>query len=115
MGLIDRLERANARLDASEAARRVRQWEVSPVGRARAAYLRGDQVFRCELANEGDLGLTGEVVGFDGKTITKTWDVNEVLNAICSEGWRIAEATPLHGGAFERKATTGYVFSRRRS
>ena len=63
----------------------------SPVGRARAAYERGDRVF--QFAHDV-MSQQAVIVGMVGSaTMKKTRDPSEVLNAVCDEGWDLVNGS----------------------
>src|SRR3954452_15289187 len=102
MGLMDRMrdaaevgdQKTAARAQEREreaAARRKAEFWASPVGRARAAYERGDKVF--QYAHDV-MSQQAIVVAMVGSTTSKsTTDPSEVLNAVSNEGWDLVNGS----------------------
>ncbi len=65
--------------------RAAREFPASPVGRARAAFERGDKLFQYHLDVKETTAAVVPMVG--AKTSTQTTDPSAVLNAVCAEGW----------------------------
>jgi hypothetical protein len=130
-------DRATANRSAQLAARQVeiaernaqrgrRQFLTGPVGQARTALERGDQLFQLVIDVESHDTDSIVVAMVDGSP-KLTRDPNEVLNAVTNEGWRLLSASFLaldelverrddrgnHKASAAQRTTTGhYVFER---
>jgi hypothetical protein len=62
----------------------------TPMGRARAAYRAGDQMFQYSIDVMNQQAVVIAMVG--AKTTSKTGDPTAVLNSVCREGWEIVSA-----------------------
>lgn len=113
---------------AKEAERKQREFEATPIGKARVAYGRGDALLQIEL----DLtAQTPWLVPTQGVgTYRTSTDPNEILNGVASEGWDLVTAgfPFLEQGSMSRDkflmsgqqtsvkgAVVGYYVFRRRS
>lgn len=63
----------------------------TPVGRARTAWERGDQLFQYSHDVESQAPVIVAMVG--STTTRKTSDPTEILNAVADEGWRLVNAS----------------------
>jgi hypothetical protein len=63
---------------------------ASPIGRARAAYRAGDQLFQYSIDVMNQQAIVVAMVG--ARTTSKTADPTAVLNAVSREGWEIVSA-----------------------
>lgn len=72
---------------AEVAAKENKAFLNSPVGRARAAFERGDQVFQYEIDVMSQQAIIVSMVG--SSTNKSTTDPVDVLNSVCREGWEI--------------------------
>jgi hypothetical protein len=86
-------EQAAAKEDEKRTKAFEKAWNefwASPVGRARAAYRAGDQVFQYSIDVMNQQAIIVKMVG--GKTSARTGDPTAILNAVCREGWEIVSA-----------------------
>lgn len=101
----DRLDRRAAKAAAKEKAaaekeaarqreaaeREAKAFARSPIGRARAAYERGDQVFQYSIDVMSQQAIIVAMVG--SATAKQTSDPSEVLNAVSREGWELVNGS----------------------
>jgi Protein of unknown function (DUF2510) len=82
---------------------------VSPAGRARRAFERGQRLFQYEL----ELGEREplEIPGVDGEPARATSDPVDILNAVVAEGWKLETGTFFFVEARNR-AIGCYLFKR---
>jgi hypothetical protein len=100
----------------------------SIVGLARRAFAQGDHVFQCSLQVAAQEAVVAAMVGT--RVVKTSGDPNEVLNAICSEGWDLVNGSFVFEPEGERSRdrflasgqqvavqgqTVGYYLFRRRS
>ncbi len=77
--------------NCAEAEREAREFANSPVGRARAAYERGDQVFQYSIDVMSQQAVIVVMVG--SATSKRTSDPSDVLNAVSREGWDLVNGS----------------------
>lgn len=63
----------------------------SIVGLARRAFAQGDRVFQCTLSVMAQDAVVEAMVGT--RVTQHAGDPNEVLNAICAEGWELVNGS----------------------
>lgn len=73
---------------SAEDARRKAAFAATPVGRARAAFERGDRFFQAEI-EVSQLTGTPSMFGSSENAITRRDDQGDVLGRIEDEGWRL--------------------------
>ncbi|MEV4143878.1 hypothetical protein AB0J40_09440 [Amycolatopsis sp. NPDC049691] len=66
-------------------------FERSPVGRARAGFDRGDQVFQCSIGATKQQGVIAAII--DSATGQRESDPVAVLNSVCREGWELVNGS----------------------
>jgi hypothetical protein len=79
-------EKARARAEG-EALRAAQEFAQSPVGLARAAFDRGDQVFQYSIDVMSQAAIIVAMVG--SATAKRTTDPSAVLNGVAREGWEL--------------------------
>jgi hypothetical protein len=72
---------------AGSTASELSAYRQSPVGVAEMAYQRGDEVLQLSLSVMSQQAVIVAMVG--SSTTKKTTDPNEILNAVCAQGWEI--------------------------
>jgi hypothetical protein len=81
--------------EAAEAARRAEKERAAflrtPVGQARTAFERGDQLFQYSHSVESQEAVIVAMVG--GRTTRTTSDPSEILNAVAREGWDLVNGS----------------------
>jgi hypothetical protein len=84
-------EEERAAKDAAKAAERAEKerqaFLQTPVGRARTAFERGDQLFQYSHEVESQDAVIVAMVG--SATTQKSSDPSEILNAVAREGWEL--------------------------
>jgi hypothetical protein len=115
-----------AQIAERNAQRGRHQFLSGPVGQARTALERGDQLFQLVIDVEGH-DKNSIVVAMVDDSPKTTRDPNEILNAVANEGWRLLSASFLardelverrdergnHKASAAQRTTTGhYVFER---
>jgi hypothetical protein len=73
------------------AEREARSFYASPIGRARAAFERGDQVFQYSIDVMSQQAIIVVMVG--SATTKSVSDPSDVLNAVCREGWELVNGS----------------------
>ncbi|QWF81493.1 hypothetical protein [Amycolatopsis sp. CA-230715] len=68
-----------------------RDFEMSPAGRARAAFARKDHVFQYSMDVMNQQAVIIMMVG--GTTTQSTTDPVDVLNSVCREGWDLVNGS----------------------
>ncbi|MGI8433827.1 MAG: hypothetical protein ACR2LE_03715 [Nocardioidaceae bacterium] len=67
------------------------EFAASPVGRARAAFERGDEVYQYSIDVMSQQAVIVMMVG--SATAKRTSDPSDVLNAVCCEGWELVNGS----------------------
>lgn len=84
------VQKQTARQHAA-ADREARAFAASPVGKARAAFERGDQVFQYSIDVMNQQAIV--VIMMGSATAKSTSDPSEVLNAVSREGWELVNGS----------------------
>lgn len=71
--------------------REAREFAVSPVGKARSAFERGDAVFQYSIDVMSQQAII--VIMMGSATTKRTSDPSDVLNAVCREGWELVNGS----------------------
>jgi len=83
-------ERATAKLQAT-AAREAAEFAASPVGRARAAFAQGDDLFQYSMDVMSQQAIIVAMIG--SATAKRSTDPSEILNGVCREGWELVNGS----------------------
>jgi hypothetical protein len=92
-GVEKRSARKTAKQEESRekaAQKRQREFEKSPLGRARAAFSKGDLVFQVGLPLESLDGAVLLAIRFANRYAS---DPSAILNGICREGWELVSSS----------------------
>jgi hypothetical protein len=73
------------------ADKEAREFAASPVGRARASFARGDEVFQYSIDVMSQQAIIVVMVG--SATAKRTSDPSDVLNAVSREGWELVNGS----------------------
>jgi hypothetical protein len=86
-----RQQEADGRKRIENREKERREFEASPAGQARAAFVRGDQVFQYSIDVMNQKAVIVAMVG--SATTNRASDPSDILNSVCREGWELVNGS----------------------